>query len=314
MTDYTELNLDIQRAMKERFTLQELVNVSALDKTHRFDAKFEVERRIKRQLLHFGLDHSVLFAGMKEHGAIISGSVALAALFPDDESFFGNDIDFYLPLDRSASFTSEILANTDYKVVKSVPGLPSAGVVEKGHEHSSIEVEGCQIYPCSFARRIQWLKNPSGRSINIIETTQDHPFKVLNTFYMTLVMNAVTPTGVVCLYPELTMAKVGVIKHAQVYQWDRVSTNVAKYAQRGFNIRDSWNHPEVQSAIGAHICGKARCCPWTLRDTRSEDCLLWMSYNDYPGISPRDSIPAVKWNHHPVYDDYEGTCAFAIAE
>ncbi|KAJ3525908.1 hypothetical protein NMY22_g10382 [Coprinellus aureogranulatus] len=293
-----ELVLDVHRALKKRYNLQELVDISFLDSTHRLDAKFELERRVRRQLLHFGLDMDDTLQAMEKHGALISGSVALAVLFPDEQGFFGNDVDFYLANDKASDFVNEILQMTDYKIVKSNPGSPHGHPEEGPSDKSDSEDQHCELYPCTFAKRVLWLKNGEGRAMNIIETTEDHPFKMVRTFYTTLVMNAITSSGVYCLYPELTLSRIGVVKDTTVYDEDLLQANILKYADRGFDIHHKWGSPGVQHAIGPHICGEARCCPFTVRDTRAGHSFLWMSFNSQAGTSPYDVVPDTKWTHY----------------
>ncbi|KAJ3518822.1 hypothetical protein NMY22_g13491 [Coprinellus aureogranulatus] len=294
MSGDSAFNVDVQRVLKENMNLQSLVEISALSAQDRTDAKFEIRRRVDRQLEHFKLDPAVVFTALDIHGAIISGSTALAVLFPDDKSFFGNDIDFYLAEDNVAPFVSDMLANTDYKIVKSIPSLPPA------HYPVGIDRED-PTYACLIAKSILWLQNEDGRSMNIIETLDDHPFKIIPTFYTTLVMNAITHKGLVCFYPELTMERVGVVKQSVMMLPQRTQANVAKYAARGFNISSSWDCPSVLKAIGLHVCGRARCCPWTLRDTRAEDAMLWMAFGDHNGTSPSSVVPPMRWSHYIVY-------------
>ncbi|KAJ3508312.1 hypothetical protein NMY22_g16653 [Coprinellus aureogranulatus] len=233
MSGDSAMIIDVQRALKERMNLQELIEVSALTTQDREDAKFKIRRRVDRQLEHFRLDPAIIFTALDVHGAIISGSTALATFFPDDQTFFGNDIDFYLAEGNLAPFVSDILANTDYKLVKSVPPIPPPSSDRPDGLLAPVGIDREDpTYACLIARKVLWLQNEEGRSMNIIETLDDNPFKILPTFYTTLVMNAITHQGVVCFYPELTMARVGVVKQSIMMLPERTQANINNRAAR----------------------------------------------------------------------------------
>lgn len=304
--------LDILRATKARMDLEQLIYASSTDRTSRADAKFELRRRIDRQLVHFGLDPAATLEAMEKYGAIISGSVALAVLFPDDDTFFGNDIDFFVSEENLPRFQDDIIANSNYRVVRDGADDVSFEVGSTGTTPDDTPLEEQQTncdrpsspYPCIYANRIVWLKDDAvkGRAMNIIEPFDDEPMRVITTFYSTLLMNAITHLGVVCLYPELTMARVGAVKHPVFATQPRIALNIRKYALRGFDVGLSWNSPEVLDILGEHTCGRFRCCPWTVRDTRVDDSVLWMSYLECPGIGWRKVVPTMRWSHHIAYD------------
>ncbi|KAJ3531268.1 hypothetical protein NMY22_g8229 [Coprinellus aureogranulatus] len=288
----------------------QLVEIGVLNKATRADAKFEMRRRIDRQLEHFRLDPSAVFKAMEKHGALISGSVALASMFPDEETFFGGEIDFYVNANSLAQFVSDIRASSQYEVVSNRPVAgtrtpPNTPVA--GSRSPSLPDQRDELYPCVYATRIVWLQDKKGeeRTMTVVETFHEEPFRIVSTFYSTLLMNAITHLGVVCFYPELTMARVGVVKHSVLTIQQRIRDNVLKYGARGFKITFGWNCPEIQNAIGKHVCGQHRCCPWTVRDTRADSSMLWMAYRECVGVSRKEVVPAMRWSQYVVHELWE---------
>ncbi|KAF8180871.1 hypothetical protein BJ912DRAFT_855031, partial [Pholiota molesta] len=79
-------------------------------------------------------------------------------------------------------------------------------------------------------------------------------------FHSTVVMNYIASYGLVCLYPELTLGRRGVVNHQNIPH--RVANSIQKYRERGFDIQTGLN---AWDATREHECGVDATCPTTPR-------------------------------------------------
>jgi len=129
-----------------------------------------------------------LRAQLATTGAIISGSAALALLHP--ESFFPNDLDFYVSRGGYASLLSFV---QDY------------GYVVEADDAAHIAYERDTLLVLKLVHL------ESGREINIVTVLEGHAVNGITQFHSTLVMNYIGWYGIVSLYPDWTLAKKGLI-------------------------------------------------------------------------------------------------------
>jgi hypothetical protein len=182
---------------------------------------------------------------MVRTGAVISGSLPLAALSP--QRFDCNDIDFYvLPFGFAAVL--QFVERHGYLIVP--------------YDHAS------QDYINKRLVVVRLLHSVSGKSINIITGCEDHVVKIITRFHSTLVMNYVSWFGLVVLYPVWTLNKVGLVTT------DTPSTRkcFAKYAERGYAL--SREVRLLTRPMEDHVCGEDPYCPTTKRSLHDGHCFV----------------------------------------
>lgn len=265
----------------------QLVSLSATDVENGLMSKMIVYNRVKEQLQNFHLDMGSTLKAMETHNAIISGSVALAVLFPSPPPFVPGDIDFYVPSTSCVEFTRFL--TTSFAYVQIAMGDVKLEELEAAYYASWDAIKG-----------VRWYEHPSGTKINLIETSSPSAMEAIPRFYTTLLMNVITPDGVGCAYPDLTLERVGVFNDVSSPSLDvsfRVGMDAlaAKYERRGFHILGIWTHEDVQTILQGHLCYQDRRCPLAKRGLRSNLGFLWMTFPERRGADLSVSLPDLWW-------------------
>ncbi|KAF6759685.1 hypothetical protein DFP72DRAFT_805897 [Ephemerocybe angulata] len=246
------------------------------------ECKKVTRKRVDVILRLFGFEPKALLDAMETHGAIISGSAALAALFP--LSFMPGDIDFYAGQHKTDSFCQWLIANTRYRLVK--PSAPAA----------QSEVEGSYSLACRSIGKVLTLQDGQlGMKINVVETISSEPFAAVFSFYTTLVMNVITHAGVGCAYPDLTAERIGVRTRSNSPARILLEGRIRTMNSRGFTVEMGWDSQAVQAIIRGHACGEGRSCHVGERQARSNRGLLWMTFEEKRGAEMESFIPNVSW-------------------
>ena len=207
----------------------------------------------KKTLARYQIDWSALRAIMVATGAVISGSTALAVLLRGE--FVPQDLDIYV---NAKGFTAVLafLVNHGYRVV-----------ISESRPHYAHKKK----YPNS--KYVLTLKSDGeGEKIDLIGTTEEHVLATITQFHSTSVMNYIAFYGIVCLYPEWTMRKNGLVARRNVSY-----KILDKYRQRGFKI--AYTSAELSKYDIDHDCGKHICCPRTRRDLR-DGFSLFIPFDD----------------------------------
>ncbi|PPQ65713.1 hypothetical protein CVT26_000331 [Gymnopilus dilepis] len=183
-------------------------------------------------------DVDTLKQEMDEASCIISGSAALYVLHP--HSFIPNDLDFYCP-------------------ESSAPDIQYA-LFQRGYTDHEDQTRESHYPPPTIIAVHRYRKRGVRRSINLVVTRSENPLTAVVEFHSTLVMNAITADGILCLYPMLTLSGLGVIT---------VDTPAArrcfeKYRDRGFRFSNSF---------WSHNCGLSVYCRKTWRSIRGNHVL-----------------------------------------
>jgi hypothetical protein len=168
--------------------------------------------------------------------SVISGSVALSVLHPD--IFQPNDIDFVVPKHNQV-IVSAYLQTVGYRRL---------------HEETT-------QYICGSISIIFVFKHEAtGETANLIVSETSSPLQPIIEFHSTILMNFISWYGVVSLYPNLTMRKIGYENvqgiSAQVY--------LQKYLNRGFTIKKHYEDC-ISDNQQNHICGVDPYCPHAMR-------------------------------------------------
>ena len=149
---------------------------------------------------------------LKQSDAVISGLAALLLLHPSH--FLPNDIDFYVML-------------SGYHLLMTY--LQHCGYQVNHYDTSSYPTSYCRIHS------IQVLCNSdSSHSVNVIVCEGPHILSMISRFHSTLVMNYISPYGIVCLYLLWTMMNMGfIINHNNIQPME---PHLLKYIHWGFKL------------------------------------------------------------------------------
>lgn len=204
-------------------------------------------------LTRFKFDWSSLRSVMIGTGAVISGSVVVSVLVGG--GFVPRDLDFYVD-SKGFGVMLMFLMDHGYRVVTS-----------ESRPYHLLEME----YPRSTI--ILTLRyGGEGEKIDLIGTTDEHVLSVITRFHSTVAMNYIASYGIVCLYPEWTMRRSGLVSCG-----DGSREIVEKYRSRGFQM--SYCSAELARYDDDHECGKDICCPRIKRDLYDKFNLL-ISFED----------------------------------
>ena len=202
-------------------------------------------------LLKFKLHWMTLQSVMKATGAVISGSAALAILF--ENMFMPQDFNFYV---NEKGFRTMLifLTNQNYQVTTSRPYYES----QKKYTKSPM------ILTLKY-------KNEDMK-IDLITTTEEQVLNTITRFHSTVVMNYIAFYGIVCLYPDWTLRKIGLMTEENIS-----SEIVNKYRLRGFEIASTSS--ELTGYNDNHECGKHICCPKFKRNLQ-DGFTLFLSFEE----------------------------------
>ena len=200
----------------------------------------EFERLL--QSFHFESASSFLDI-LLSSGAVISGSTVLALALPG--VFVPRDLDIYVP-SYGAAMVIVYLENHNYKLDPVY--TPGAGQYDNG----------------AVVFKMFHLGPPA--EINIIIFREEHFVGHIAGFHSTIVMNYVSWYGLVCLYPEWTQKKKGLIVVDTIIS----KASFKKYEERGFTlVRDN---RKLTDNMDAHFCTIGSECPETERCLHDEEC------------------------------------------
>ena len=176
-------------------------------------------------------------------GAVISGSAALALFFPG--AFLPRDLDIYVA-SYGAARVIAYLHDHAYRIDPLYS--PGAGIYDNG----------AVVFKLSH----EW----STTEINVVIYREDNFVNHIAKFHSTIVMNYVSWYGLVCLYPNWTLQKKGLITVDNLVS----RPCIKKYENRGFVLLS--DNKEVAGPSSAHICGMTAECPETTRDLHDDGC------------------------------------------
>jgi hypothetical protein len=201
---------------------------------------------------------------MKTTHAVISGSWALYALFP--QAFRPGDLDFYVSKTRRtrANLLTYVLYLKGYKAV----AYGDTTYLDIDDNDSAIFIVLKYAKPAG----------PASKCINIVISRARSEIDPIFHFHSTLVMNYIAPYGLVCLYPELTLRRRGLINHREVPR--RVAHCITKYRDRGFDLQTD---PNAWQETRDHVCGIDPVCPNSRRHLY-DDSIYFIGFERDEGL------------------------------
>jgi hypothetical protein len=194
---------------------------------------------------------------MRETGAVISGSAALALLHP--LAFEPNNLDFYVSAPGYA-YVLRFVEDFGYKIIPN----DSPAVLYDPNRLVVVKL----VHPITR------------RSINVVTGTSQYarPVDIITKFHSTLVMNFIAYHGVVSLYPRWTLRKEGFILKNSFETWPCFT----KYDHRGFGLHRNIN--DLQEPLGLHCCWKSAYCPLAKRSIHDGFCFYQPFSNSNEGL------------------------------
>ena len=169
-----------------------------------------------RQLLNpFVCDVPAFVDALREHGAVISGSLALYYFIPC-EDWYPNDMDVYVSHDRFPDFIRAIESHPSLHFVSSTRSTDSTAGAS-----FSLEVAEVRKYV-----------TPSNRSVDVIRSRRNNPASPLAGFWTSLLVNYVAPDSVACAFPRMVFNGKGYVKEFGMTSRDE--TAMRKYMNRRF--------------------------------------------------------------------------------
>lgn len=150
---------------------------------------------------------------MKHTGALISGSAVLQRITGDD--WVPKDLDFYVSKYADFEALRSFLACNGYLSVME-------DVVNVSSVYTSGLIQNVETFHHSTSRRV----------IQVIYSSNYSAFAPILAFDSTLLMNYIGADRIVCVYPDLTINRIGL----RLSKKKRALPFFAKYAARGFKM------------------------------------------------------------------------------
>lgn len=207
----------------------------------------------------FGIEASKMLRLLRKTKSIISGSAALLMLFP--RTFKPSNLNIIVPPSFALTLMLKLCVRFNYKHIHTTSLLP----YRQGLDTTSVH---------TFKHR------ESKLSIVVSVSRGPDPFKVILHYQSTHVMNAITPTGFACVYPQLTTNKLGLVNTSNT----NLNLNGAwwmKQKDRGFKLEE---HLGVWPEFDNHQCTTDPSCPRTARNFRDVH-MMFLEFNideDHP--------------------------------
>ncbi|KAF8225557.1 hypothetical protein L208DRAFT_419391 [Tricholoma matsutake] len=184
--------------------------------------------------------------------AVISGSTALHFILRDSHWRPG-DFDLYTPFGTGYAVVRWLVVNEGYEIVSdgssnfafhpaTVPMPASAGPCDWLTDFDSDILSAppkCRPdydFPNPNIYRVYKLSSSNNTFIDVVESLTPSFLPTITKFHSTLVMNYLTPTSIVVLYPTLTFKREGILQ----YRGGVEQGYVQKYEARGFTLH---SHP-----------------------------------------------------------------------
>lgn len=159
-----------------------------------------------------------LNAALREHEAVISGSVALKFFLPD-EAWTPSDIDIYVSDGRFESLRDRLRSDPLLGCTEAQedPGAP------KPSYHSDFAVKDVAKFTTM-----------TGRKVDLVRSRDKSAMSPMLDFWSTLPANFITPDAFACLYHKYTLNRQIVLKVGILGSED--TSAVRKYVDRGFKV------------------------------------------------------------------------------
>ena len=171
--------------------------------------------RFRQLLKPFVSDVPGFVAALRDHGAVISGSLALYYFLPCD-NWYPNDMDVYVSHDMFPGFIRAIESHPTLRFVGSTRSADSAVGAS-----FSLDVSEVRKYV-----------TPLNRSVDVIRSRRNNPASPLLGFWTSLLVNYVAPDSVASAFPRMVFNGKGYVKEFGMTSRDDAA--MRKYMARKF--------------------------------------------------------------------------------
>lgn len=251
--------------------VQELVLVSTLSSDVKSLVNKHFETSWERALKHFVPRPADLRAMMRSCSAVISGSLALWFVTGCPKSWFPNDCDFYVPVDRAKEMARYLRLEAGYEADGSRRDF-------NREEEEYVNDDDPRANPS--IESVAHFLNGAGKRVDIIESTEDSALLPIPRFWCTFLSNYVAADTFCVAYPFLTMRQKGCLCLAEGAPIPPVHRAMEKYKDRGFHIGDFTKNidsviAQTYPRIASDGCKYNPYCPHTFRYFGDEWCLQY---------------------------------------
>ncbi|KAF6763369.1 hypothetical protein DFP72DRAFT_1060532 [Ephemerocybe angulata] len=243
--------------------------------------KYHTKERVERLIKSFTLPLDGMACLMRDVGVVISGSAALAVVYPG--RFIPGDLDIYVPNGVMDAVHNFLVNSTKYILVFNQPfGRASTRTSRSPYSGRRDETGICVIR--------YYVNTVSGKVLNVMEARLKVATSAVFMFHCTFVMNFITSSAVVCAYPLMVEKRVGLLNTFREKVPYAMARCVRKYLDRGFRVLDDsaeWDY--------THCCGISSYCAETTR-TVSDGGTLRILFGTAGDSPMRDLIdPGLRW-------------------
>ncbi|KAI0746102.1 hypothetical protein C8Q76DRAFT_585539, partial [Earliella scabrosa] len=144
---------------------------------------------------------------LRQHGALISGSVALQ-FFLNEEPWTPGDLDIYVPAKCYRAFVQTIFHDDAFALRfhprQRISPAAMASELRDGIPSPAADSQGI--------KQVLRFRTSTGRNVDIVCSPVDDAITALHAFWSTLVANFISPDGCGCGFPAGTMNRKGFVK------------------------------------------------------------------------------------------------------
>lgn len=171
--------------------------------------------RFRQLVKPFVSDVAAFSNALRNHGAVVSGSLALY-YFVRCDSWYPNDMDIYVSYDEFPAFLQTVESDPSIRFVPSTQ--PPASSLTTSESLDIVEVR-------------KYI-TPSNRSVDVIRSRRANPVYPLVGFWTSLLVNFVTPDYFASAFPRMVFNGKGYVKEFGMNIRDEIA--MRKYTSRRF--------------------------------------------------------------------------------
>lgn len=199
--------------------------------------------RVSHILSAFTANPETLLAILETAEGIISGSAALAVMFPD--GFKPGDLDIYVPHANARIVWAHLTRHCGYQETENTEG-----------HYTSSSYTGVVISKVTLFTK-------GDQKVHVVSVLGDNAAIAIFGFHSMIVMNFISSHGLYCAYPSLTFDRRGLINVEGMMESNQ-RVCIEKYLERGFDMQRRLSIWETNDTP-RHVCGYSTKCPRTLR-------------------------------------------------
>ena len=171
--------------------------------------------RFRHLVKPFVCDVAAFSGALREHGAVISGSLALY-FFVHGDGWYPNDMDIYVSYEEYPAFLRTMESHPSIRFVAS-PRTPASSI----RSSDSLDIAEVRKYT-----------TPTNRSVDVIRSRRANPVSPLVSFWTSLLVNFIASDCFASAFPRMVFNGKGYIKEVGMNARDEAA--LRKYTSRRF--------------------------------------------------------------------------------